>query len=385
MRRWLRVTMPSAWFTVAIIGYLSVIAIEAGFHYAHFGEVVFPFQNEFAEGLLGLIATAYGVFRVLLFHPANWTAHRNWLMQTPWRLGDPLPYGPVALVPQDLCFVGLLWGLAHFHLDATPLIIPCKFLLAYVTASLFSLGLTKRFAHVYLVLMGLGGLIPVDDIGYFLAGIAGLYVVVLHGFRSGFRDIYHWDFEHWERLVVMQTNAAKAQELRAEQQLGWPHDQLLPRRSRFPVSIGAAVAVAVLGGWWCLMLSTLVGPRQMAIVPGFASLFAVVIGIARICIYLQGCSPPLGFWGRLWTLRWIIPQFDTVFVPSLFVLVAVGVINFLCVQQLLLPQVAGPLMVSTALLVLLAAPPTLDQWRFTGGQRYGPPGVFQAGQFEQTK
>src|SRR5262249_30265485 len=50
------------------------------------------------DGLLVIAAIAYGVYRVVAFHPFYRADYRAWLEWTPWSSRKPLPIGPVGWV-----------------------------------------------------------------------------------------------------------------------------------------------------------------------------------------------------------------------------------------------------------------------------------------------
>jgi hypothetical protein len=105
------------------------------------------------------------------------------------------------------------------------------------------------------------------------------------------------------------------------------------------------------------------------VVIGFACQIAV---IARVGTYCWGYAAPIGLWGRIFTLRWIIPGYDYVFIAPLLALAtcAVGI----SIQPLLgAPvQIAAPLTLTLVFIIILTSAPTLSYWRLTGNHRLSP-------------
>jgi hypothetical protein len=89
----------------------------------------------------------------------------------------------------------------------------------------------------------------------------------------------------------------------------------------------------------------------------------------RLIVYLAGHAPPISEWGRLRTLRFIIPGYDCVFiVPTVTFFV-----GFLLPQGLRLAGISAGVAIglsATAVLMLtLLGPPRLRQWQLTAPAR----------------
>ena len=61
---------------------------------------------ELRDGLIIVSLIAYGMFRVIAFHPMFLREYSTWLERTPWKPGLPLPLGPVHLNWPDLLVAG---------------------------------------------------------------------------------------------------------------------------------------------------------------------------------------------------------------------------------------------------------------------------------------
>lgn len=104
----------------------------------------------------------------------------------------------------------------------------------------------------------------------------------------------------------------------------------------------------------------------------FGPLLVLAALIARLVIYLPHCRGPISFWGRLLTLRWIIPRHDQVFAAPLLMLLAAALFTAVATAQWLSPQLAAAFGIAAVLAIALNLGPTLARWQLTGGQRIHP-------------
>src|SRR5262249_16385858 len=94
-----------------------------------------------AELTLWFAFVAYGAYRVVRFHPAFQSDYRDWLRDTPWRVGKPLPLGPVPAVFQDAVILGAMVALAWPLLGTDALLLLRYFAVGYLAplaAALYS-------------------------------------------------------------------------------------------------------------------------------------------------------------------------------------------------------------------------------------------------------
>jgi hypothetical protein len=130
--------------------------------------------------------------------------------------------------------------------------------------------------------------------------------------------------------------------------------------------------LSLLAGLYCHAILAALGPL---IVPSLSMLFYLCMAqcvFSRLWIYLQWHRPPISLWGRLWTLRWIIPGFDTVLVaPLMASLAAIAVpvaLRFAGVEL----EYSIPVSLSLVLWITLNTRPTLEEWVLTGNHRIVP-------------
>jgi hypothetical protein len=123
-------------------------------------------------------------------------------------------------------------------------------------------------------------------------------------------------------------------------------------------------------GWYLYSVNGIPGVGEwdsgtlwgLRIVTGF-------LALARVGAYCGGYSPPIGFFGRILTGRWIIPGYDRVFVAPLCA-VLTSFIAPIALRSLGLPLgVAIPVSASLVLMMLIIIGPTLPRWRLTGCHR----------------
>ena len=160
--------------------------------------------------------------------------------------------------------------------------------------------------------------------------------------------------------------------------LGWPFGRFLKLRDS-SITHRESVLLSLLIGWWCAVGIGVAHdglPIEVMLLPVMA---ANVLPILRCLVYVLGYSPPISFFGRLFTGRWIIPSYDKVFVAPLLAWLASMTVMFILVflfdkplrsinwPPLIELVVAAPLPV--CLMILLSVGPTLRDWELTGGHR----------------
>jgi hypothetical protein len=320
-----------------------------------------------ASALLFLAAATYGIARVTSFHPAFQTAYRTWLESTPWNNRKPLPLGPVELVFQDALVLGPLILLSAALPQPHAMSLLAAFLLCHLGAIIVCLWLTHIRVIGYLSAFGLGFAVklwhqPIECV----AMAALVYLVAYEGLVQSL-DRFPWAPRRLSKLNADLTTAGQERE-----PCGWPHDRMLGEivsakgLSRIDAVVGCALA-----SWWAYVLASFIPTERER--TGFllaTSAFAYYLfPLIRLALYVQGYQAPISLWGRLCTLRWIIPGYDHVFVGPICALIA-G------------PTVLGSLRAAgcpldacivigtgTTAAVALVAPPRLARWRLTGQHR----------------
>jgi hypothetical protein len=376
MRPWRVVPIP--WFLLGI-GLIGG-AIEGFVLYTEW-RIGRPVPLEVRPGVLTLRALCffYGVYRVTRFHPYFHPGYCRWLASTPWVDRKPLPLGPVHLVWQDAFVLVPLALLSLFQVDLDPLTLVPVLMGGYLVLLSLTFIEPGLAGFAYALAFGLGLLVRLWPIPWACALAAvGSYLVGYVGLRcwlrKSLRVINLSQLESPTNLSESPTEPALDRS-----GLGWPFNQLGPKwLSRARISSGHAVVVSLLAGWWLYACAALVrhpmNARQLLSVVAVISVSGVVAG--RTALYCNGYAAPISFWGRVWTLRWIIPGYDQVFLGP--VLALLGGLFFL--RQFDLANLdalyAFPIAMSFALFVALAMPPSLKAWRLTGNHRIvgGPSG-----------
>lgn len=308
----------------------------------------------------------YGVLRVYAFHPAFRKDYFEWLKQTPWRYGLPLPLGPVHLVWQDAVIVGVLSRFAWWHWQESWWVVPCGFLAVYLLLMVVSFIRTGDAQHAYLLMFGLGGTLLVLNSPVRLGVLlAGLYLAAVHGLRHSLGRIEDWDWAKFNERLGLDFEGK-------ERRLGWPFDFLGPPRQHFPVSTGWAAAIGILAGWWVYGVAGLLRfAHHWSTFHGCVVAFGCLLAGGRLMAYIIGYMPPISFWGRVRTFRWIIPRYDVVFVAPLLILALLA--TLIWVPEWDLPH--GRLLsaiTAAYVFVALGFPPSLEKWRLTGSHRIIP-------------
>jgi len=154
--------------------------------------------------------------------------------------------------------------------------------------------------------------------------------------------------------------------------LGWPFDTIRPRDVAASISYRDGLMVSLLAGWWMFVILERIEP-QARFGGNFVLAFICQFAIAgRIGTYCWGYAPPINLWGRIFTLRWIIPGYDYVFLAPLL---AAGVTGAgISVQPLWKApvEIAAPVTLALMFIVTLTSAPTLERWRLTGKHRVSP-------------
>lgn len=383
MIRWMRIVLPPGWTIGAILGlYATVEGLRAAIGWALrrcAAEPIMPPKLEKAGIMVVFIGVAcYGVYRATAFNPVFRPGYRRWLEQTPWAWEKPLPLGPLHLVWQDTIVLAVLYGLIvlpHPHCLASPDFDPHVFLLAFLLPYLAILGACFLVAGLKRFTYGLGStlslLIPLRDdaLGLLALGLA-LYVIAWFGIRRMLRA-FPWPLEKLEAWIRRNTNPTQ----RLQFVVPWPFDRLPMDAVRCRISPRDGFLLSLLVAWW-VVIATTFGSRLRGDEDIMWGLMAVAVTevavVLRIIIYCLGYRPPIGFWGRIFTLRWVIPGYDKVFLAPLCAALVAILVPFGC-HWLGIPfSAAFPATIFLMLLVTLNMGPTLRDWQLTGSHRIVP-------------
>ncbi len=373
MKSWLRVTLPQDGFVAGLL--LSYVLVEVVFPLL--AQVMWgvPVDHPLGELIVRFATFIYAAHRVLSFHPAFRPDYRQWLETTPWTSRHPLPVGPIHLVAQDVLVLAALAGVAWArHPRVSPGHLVLMFLVVYEAVMMMSFALLKMPWFAYAIGFGLGLVALLWQTPRPALGVAAaVYSISYAGLRRALERFERWDLSWMNEQPLFSMSQEKVVDRMRQNVLGWPFDIIRPRDVAASITYREGIMLSVLAGWWCFVALQKVDPLAARIVGnmavGFACQFAV---IGRVATYCWGYAPPIGLWGRVFTLRWIIPGYDYVFIPPLLALSTCGV--GISAQTLFnVPvEIAAPLTLTLVFLITLTSAPTLLYWRLTGNHRLSP-------------
>ncbi len=311
---------------------------------------------------------------------ATWRAHSanpvlkgrygDWLRTTPWTAAAPLPLGPVSLIWQDLAIIVFCATLWNPPRPASPWILVLAFTLPYSACIGLANAQVQQLGAVYgAVAIALGMLLTDPDRPW----QAGLVACALAVWSD-------WSFRRaLKRFPWINTQQVQGETFDAAN-LSWP--QVGSRRFDNTASLTRShvLMIGLLVGWAAGIIARLFSlapslsdpaelARGAAYVVWFASVLAAIVRVGIYCIEKRS---PLTTWARLRLGRWIIPDFDRIFVAPLAATIVGGVgIHALRLLGASTPIAVGVTVASVAW-ILCGAPPTLAEWSLTGGYRISP-------------
>ncbi len=400
MIRWIRVVLPSGRWVNAVLGIVACLflIIEVAYRIFFYTYGV-RLSGEFAEDLSGIhhdmlavvlvaAAVAYGVFRGAGFHPLFRSRYYEWLTSVPWTAQKPLPLGPTHLVPQDIVVVLTLTLLMSYGIGLQWFVMPLAALLPYLACLALAHGFTREWVAFYSMTFGVGLLFYFWQQPFAVYGICvPLYAVAYVGLRRSLAR-FPWNTEEggWQPADIVvageQRNEPLVRFLHSVQQSsgrktaqiyswrGWPLDNLHPPESIEEISWAHGVLLSFLTGWILFSLNGIEYVEDWdygSVV--FLRAATAIAALLRVAVYCNGYSPPISLFGRIFTLRWIIPGYDKVLLAPLLAVVTSFVVpdvlrHFGCPLKL-----AVPLSASLVLMVLTLVGPKLRHWRLTGHHR----------------
>ena len=390
MNRWLRVVLPHWGIVLFVIGLTQLIVSLMQWYW--FGNPLKRPDDDDARPLtlaVGFAMLAYSHYRVLAFHPLWREEYFNWLKETPWRRGLPLPIGPVHLVPQDLFLVAVAVGLGWWWGQGIPVIwlqlIPLVFLGGYLLTLAMTLWQCGLWGFAYLVGFCLGACVwLIGNWGPMWISVAITYGVAQFGVIRGWEQ-FPWSVEKLHRTLKRSFKGLQGEAMVSPDALGWPFEALSPQPGpELFVERHDAWLLSLMAGWWVYAA----GVQVQAFDTGailfviFAPVYLVVmpLAIARLNSYFKGVGSPLDFHGRFFTPRWIVPSHDVAWLPFLlsFFCFANGFAVLIATRWFLEQwpwwdsAVVAGVTVSITLLLLLVPGPQLRRWRLTGNVRLMP-------------
>lgn len=408
MIRWIRVTLPYLEYTLGGFVLVYLVLEAAGWLGYAFSSRPDLFQKDVSavQDFFILVACGmYGFLRGAAFHPLQRPGYFNWLKTTPWTNERPLPVGPVHLVAQDTVILSAftLLGLRH-----GPVVWPYPAILAlavYLSALSITLKVTGP-SYVWqgvLFVFGLCFLFLRDSPTVVLVLCLATYIPVYFALRSSLRRFPWPDSEEevsgyikacgawWRRDQDVMIPWVTMISLTAEvaSQVGWPYCRLLPEPPLQKQDRVGSVLTSLLCGWWAYLFTTFAFTaagyerlsEDLALIvfrPVIIITCAVpmIFALMRTISYLFAsgrCAAPIGLFGRLATLRWIVPGFDRVFLPLICTAI-VGIGGPLMLLEMgMLPHHTVPPFFALAMFITLEMGPSRKKWELTGAFRIPPP------------
>jgi hypothetical protein len=326
-----------------------------------------PDVKPFLGNLLCVVAAAYGLGRLVKFHPAWQTAYARWLEQTPWHAGMPLPLGPASFAWRDVPVVAGVALLARFHAGIDPAVPLALMAFAYlVTAGLTFCG-SKAPVHAALLAFGVPVMVLLmDRPDQALLASVPLLGVAWAGVRQSLAR-FPWKGEQ------APTGLPTESSLRRES-LGWPLDRLAPKPpAKSAPGVGWLSGAIV--GWWAFVLlwrmnvsadpqvhRFLAGPLHTVVALAVAALAG-----ARTLRYAMGYQWPISLTGRLLTGRLILPRYDLILLAPACI-VALGLVAPTALARLGVgAEAAAALTLGLAIAATVHLGPSPRAWNLTGG------------------
>jgi len=370
-----------------------------------------------------ILAIALAADRVVGRHPYTDRDYRNWLAQTPWSYGDPLPKGSFHPKWLDIITLVFLAGYAYLcftlagDLEVEAVIplapwmaCPAVFALAILTyliclySTISEDPATTRLVMVLIPLCVYPHLNP--WIGISVIGL--IYLVILIGVRRTLGR-FPWNRRDW-------TESPRETFLRNLSQsglLGWPYRPIgpaLPKSPRFTPS--RALACSLVGAWWVfasahlgemffintldaagLSLSDLNDSNQHAGIDPDRALrvlkwiflgFTALLAASRLTDALTEARAPINLAGRFATRRLILPGYDVIFLPPAVIILLVWGLTEVLWYLRPTPYALMPAACTFVLLLLVTYPsPWRETWRYTG--HFSPRNRGGPGQSEQAQ
>jgi len=387
-RRLMGRVLPSNAFTLLCLAALVAARViaEILFSYAgNWGDVRLENNRDIPEMVRGyeglcvmfpsLLAVFYGFFRALARNPVLNPAYATALRRMPWRWPMPLPWGAVLPAWQDLV---VLATLSLFACTGTswPCLVPAAIaILVYLgalAAASIHYGLREE---LFLVILALAAAIHWRTVPL-LCGLATLIALAAscRSMAKTLGDLHGWKFRIWGRDL---------QDPRAfleHGSLGAAYDALAPvrRGDIFTVRQSMLCGITAAACLWAINLPNVAmdsaSQTRLAILSP-----ALLLAALRAMYFGRRIGAPLSLRGRLRTGRWLIPDYDRVFVPSILIILVGLLIPFplAWLDLSFLDSLAIAFGVDVAL--LFGLPPSLETWRLTSEGRFHIP------QREQTR
>src|SRR5262249_55664937 len=112
--------------------------------------------------------------------------------------------------------------------------------------------------------------------------------------------------------------------------------------------------------------------------------WALIFAMGRAGVYVTFCAPPLGFWGRIASLRFLILGYDQAWLrPLLGPIVSYG-LAYIGFRYAGVSPLSISVPVALGLLIVLFSKPSFEEWLLTGALRLRTNPTAQAQQLFRT-
>ena len=373
--RTLRRHLPPLWLIITFLGcYGLVWGLAEGFRHVlssldaeSIVTLLKPFlMLEMMVATFGAAAFAY--WRIYALHPLTNQEYRQWLERVPWTPDRPLPMGSVLPGLVDVAVLAILCWMAGRVLPISPLAPILGYLILSTLAVCIIAGFTRQRAILYILLFTLGLCIRTAANPFLpLLILAVTFPIALVGLRRSLEPA------RWPKFALS-TRALSERTTPASKELGWPFGFLGPKASDRLIRWPDTLAVALLIGWFLHALLAHVdcsNADNQEVALGGAGMLAVG-ALIRAVGYTMWHSAPISLLGRICTGRWIIPQYDRVFVAPLLAAIAALLGEALVIRSGIPPALGQPAILSMYVFLLVAIGPSYRQWQLTGAHRINP-------------
>ena len=267
----------------------------------------------------------YAVWRTSKFLPFPHMLYGGWLSLTPWKYGQQLPAGPVFFNITDI-FVIAIFCLTTLIDKKTAFWIPAIiFALTYIILTTFStiyISKDKKYWVKRILIIIILPLCVYPYCSKYSFGIIATLALVIS--QLHIRDLLK-DFPWNTPLWTSNFTDDLAQSSIDYAITGWPFSSLacFPKKTFFPQEFKIYLLVAFMVTWWAhCFLGFMKNSSE-----GFDSVcytFIIITYTAGLLGYrllkFAGTMPPISFWGRIFTARFIIPKFDKLWVAVILMI-----------------------------------------------------------------
>jgi hypothetical protein len=284
--------------------------------------------------------------------------------------------GPLHIVPQDVLLVIASMLLCRMD-NLRVLYVPTAFLSSYCALLAVFTWTTGQKWLAYALGMGLGGVL--FGIQYPVAAFSAALATAMlapAAIRASLRT-FPWELPEFMAAKSFQ----QYQEEQLQQRIGWPFDVFAPKVPKPWVTWTDGLGLSLLAGWWYLALYWQIQDPAKPMMWFLLAMTWGIGGMGRVGVYVTNHRPPIGFWGRITTLRpWQRGYDEIVLSPVLAAIVGFAALIVTVWSELpgpravfqlpeWLPLVTAPCGLSLSVAILLLGGPSLERWRLTGRHR----------------